>query len=1716
MSHRTSIPLALLSLCLWTAPAQAALPSLEGFPTLALNRETATGNDSRSGSGPQMLQQGRGFYQAQRYQEAVEAWQQAAREFDRQENRPQQALALSYLSLGYQQLGQMGLAHEVNERIGDLLSADPIASPGRLAQILNIRGHLFLTSGQPQRAFDIWQQASDAYRQADDAEGAIASQIFSRVTGGSISDIDGLLRANGTANLFLLNPNGIIFGPNARLDIGGSFVASTANSLVFENGLAFNAEESGEAPLLSVNVPLGVQFNDNPGSIEATGATLNVSEGESMALVGGEISLEDVEINAPAGRIDLVGVGEAGHVSFEVGDVNSGFPSFGVPAELNRASVSLDETNLNVAGVVGGEIGIQALDIEMRDSFLEGGIAEGLGIEGSQSGNIELNAMGDITISDGELSNSVGEGSIGNAGDINLVANTVEMTNGARLTSRTTGRGNSGSVAVNASDSIIISGPSSNDSSSVINIQVVEGAQGNAGHINLTGEVIEISNGALVSSSTFGNGNAGNVNLEAHDTVRLLNEARLFSAVFETGQGDGGKISVTGNRVEVRDGAQLFSSTVGQGNAGRIEIYGADRIIFSGQDSEGFPSSALSGVGETGQGDAGDINLVSRVIQTSDGTFFSSGTFGEGDAGNVTLEAHESVLLSGGFIVSDSSGETQSGNAGNVRITAERVELRDEVRLSSSTSGDGDGGIITVEASGHVLFSNSSASSTAFGEDYSGNAGDIRVIGDTVQLQDRASLSSDTLGQGNAGNISVIGDTVELRDGTSLASNTSGQGDAGNIRLIGDTVQLQNGNLLFSNTLSDGDGGTITVEATGHVLFADSSVSSSSLGENTSGNAGDIRVVGQIVELQDGARLASDARDQGDAGNVSIVGETVQLTGGASLSSSTLGEGNAGTVTVEVTGHVLFSDSSALSGSFGEGDSGNAGNVRITGETVELRDGASLLSSTRGDGNAGRVIVEASGHVLFSDSSVLTGSFGDNYSGNAGNIRMTGETVELRDGASLFSSTFGQGDGGIITVEAGDTIVLSNASISSGVAESGTGNAGGISIRANRIQLLNEARLSSSTSGEGDAGRVIVEASGHVLFSDSSASSSSFGEGDSGNAGNVSITGETLEFRNGSRLSSSTSGEGDAGRVIFEASGHILFSDSSASSGSFGENYSGNAGNIRVTGETVELRDGARLFSSTLGQGNAGTVIIEASDTARLSSSNVLVNVEESGQGNGGDIRIIADRLFMEDGARLNSSTSGQGNAGTVTIEASGEVIFSNSFAVSAVGENARGNAGGVSISANTLEVRDGGLLSSSTSGQGNAGTVIIEAEDRVVFSGVSSEGVPSSGFTSVLQTGQGDAGDFSISANTVEVRDGAMLDSSTFGQGNAGTVTVQASNLVLLSNGFAFSTVEETGQGNAGGVSIRANTVEVNDGARLNASTSGQGNAGTVTVEASDRVLLSGLNNPEGVVTGVVSAVGENARGNAGGVSILTGSLEVRDGAQLNSVTLGQGNAGTVTVEASDRVVFSGVNSEGVPSLGLTSVLQTGQGDAGGISIIANSLELRDGAVLDSSTFGQGNAGRVSIEVSETLLLSNGFVGSGVGEEGGGNAGNITVVADRLEVHDGLLISSSLNQGDAGTVTVEVRDTAIFSGFYTSPSGWVLDGLGSGVYSTIEEAGQGNAGGVNLIAGTVELRDRARLSSSNNATSNANDFTAGDVFVQADRLHLSDRADISANTGGL
>ena len=81
--------------------------------------------------------------------------------------------------------------------------------------------------------------------------------IINRVTGGNISNIDGLIKSQGNANLFLINPSGIVFGENSRLDIGGSFLATTAESILFADGFNYSAIVSEQEPLLTVTLPLG-------------------------------------------------------------------------------------------------------------------------------------------------------------------------------------------------------------------------------------------------------------------------------------------------------------------------------------------------------------------------------------------------------------------------------------------------------------------------------------------------------------------------------------------------------------------------------------------------------------------------------------------------------------------------------------------------------------------------------------------------------------------------------------------------------------------------------------------------------------------------------------------------------------------------------------------------------------------------------------------------------------------------------------------------------------------------------------------------------------------------------------------------------------------------------------------------------------------------------------------------------------------------------------------------------------------------------------------------------------------------------------------------------------------------------------------------------------------------------------------------------------------
>ncbi|MEA5624392.1 filamentous hemagglutinin N-terminal domain-containing protein [Nostoc sp. UHCC 0251] len=178
------------------------------------------------------------------------------------------------------------------------------------------------------------------------------SNILTRVTGSNISNILGTLGVNGGANLFFLNPNGILFGNNARLDVQGSFVGTTANGLQFGNQELFSAINPQAPSLLTVNVPIGLQYGRNPGAIQLQEASLQVPNGRTLTLAGGIVNIDGRELLAPGGRVELAGVASSGGV----GLMQQGQElRLSVPEGLARADVSMTNgANVDVRAGGGG------------------------------------------------------------------------------------------------------------------------------------------------------------------------------------------------------------------------------------------------------------------------------------------------------------------------------------------------------------------------------------------------------------------------------------------------------------------------------------------------------------------------------------------------------------------------------------------------------------------------------------------------------------------------------------------------------------------------------------------------------------------------------------------------------------------------------------------------------------------------------------------------------------------------------------------------------------------------------------------------------------------------------------------------------------------------------------------------------------------------------------------------------------------------------------------------------------------------------------------------------------------------------------------------------------------------------------------------------------------------------------------------------------------
>lgn len=883
--------------------------------------------------------------------------------------------------------------------------------------------------------------------------------IISRITGGSVSSIDGLIGASGTANLFLINPNGIIFGKNASLDVKGSFVGTTANALSLANGEIFSANPVEPLPtqLLNVN-PNAFLFNQianqSINSIQVNKASLSVPNSKSLLLVGGNVRLDNGQLQAKGGRIELGGLAGQGRIWFNT----SNNLSLSFPQEVVQANVFLTNKALvNVAASGGGSITIHARNIDISEnSTLAAGIEKGLGSIGSVAGDITLNAIEKITIKGSSIDNQVKNQGVGSAGNIILLSNDsialVDNTINSVVSSQ--GMGNGGNITIQAR-SISLTDTRNQRGTTRIFTYVESGGLGNGGNIAINAESLSVSKKARIAASTNGKGNAGNIFIKVDGPIELL-EGDILSDSESQANGNGGNITIkTGSLLlngEPGNAARVRTNVERQGNAGKILVQANDSVtlVNGGTITSNIENNAI--------GNSGGIVIEARSLSMNNGGRVQALTRGTGKAGNIQVNAKDSVVISGNSDYTTSSGLYTStefgaaGEAGNINVKTGELRISGNAVLNARSRSNYRGGNITLEADTLSLTGGGQLLTTAFG---SGDAGDITInategvtISGTdpsyftrqVKLANQRRNSDDlvandtpasgllarTLGAGNGGNLKITTGELIVKDGAIITSQSTGQGNAGKISIATHGLEVTGGGQILTTTTSSGSAGETVVNAKDTITVSGS----------------DLNYRSRLAE-------ANQLVQQGIFPTIDRIITNVGSNSG--LLGQTQGSGSAGNLTLQA-GRLTIADNAKLSASTSETSTGIGGTIKLNVGQLNLKDGAEITVSNEGTGNAGNLEISARSIKLDNQATITAKT----RSGNGGNITLQDLNLLLMRRSSEISTTAGNiqnaGDGGNITINAPNGFIVSVALENNDItANAFNGNGGRVTINAANI-----------------------------------------------------------------------------------------------------------------------------------------------------------------------------------------------------------------------------------------------------------------------------------------------------------------------------------------------------------------------------------------------------------------------------------------------------------------------------------------------------------------------------------------------------------------------------------------------------------------------------------------------------------------------------------------
>ena len=1414
--------------------------------------------------------------------------------------------------------------------------------------------------------------------------------IVGQVSAANPSYIDGTVQVTGSdANLYLVNPSGVLFGPNAQLSLQGSFTATSADQIEFENGVLNVLEQGSDYTNLTAD-PTALTVSKGAAGAVVNQGNLAVSSGESLSLVGGSV-VNTGSLEASGGEVDLVAVGGRSTVSLAVPGslLSMEIDSDAIAPNLNNTFTAHNLPEL-LTGT--GEQTAQSLTINADGSVtlgsrtIESGTAAVSGTLSAASSNTaggSITVLGESVTIDNATINASGEsgGTVRIGGDLrgegNLITasnTTVDSASIIRADGSTTAGGN---IVIWADDTATVQGSLS-----------AQGAT-EGGFIETSAHYIDISDAQVTARGETASGTwlVDPVDIEIVGGIAGVNQ--ISDSTIESAINANTNFEVTTLGADTENGditlsTDIISNSSGTGSltltSRRFENTGGHRINLAGGGDLTFNLNAVNAESTTDGSSvenaiesigfvpgAREINLGAGNYELTEAIDITTDVSIQGAGAENTLLTTVLAGVKGIRVDSDvsaairdvtvttsrlSTNDLGGGVTNRGTLLVEDSHFIDNRAIQNGGAIDSfNGGALTVRDS--LFRENRTGPDGSGGAIHLGNASGLNIIENTLFEGNRANR--------NGGALSVSNSTIRVENNTRFINNTAINGGGASIFGAGRTDIVESS---FSSNVAESNGGALTAWNNATVNFDSSTLSNNQA--NSTGGAlslfdGTYQLTNTTLQSNEAASNNTDSLKGGGIfaqdsqltlNNTDVIGNTAQGSGGGL---------HLNQVTADIRNNSRILENK--SPTYGGGIYASDGTLSVTDSNLSRNASEELGGALYASNNN----ILTLNNTLFTDNSASTGGaialFTPNASDTNSNFISNSATASRGAGGAIyvgssgsftgtttnFSQNVATNAGGAIAIFSNPTPVsLARATFSNNSAATG----GGIATWGNALLNINNTAFSQNQATAGSGGG-ISQAGGNLTIEGFQIA----GNTASADGGGLAISGDaTTTISQGTFLANDTAENGGG---IAKSGTEALTVDSV----SFRENSAGLSGG----GIFEETAADFTLINSTLINNKTGE------DGGALSLGGGGINtldglgiVDNTAQRDAGAIHLREDDTVTINGVNISRNQAGRNGGAIANTSSSGQITVTNAN----LSDNSATNGGAIYSTADSiLSLTSIGIERNAAAADGGA----LYIGDR---SGLTTNRV---GFNNNSAGDQGGALYYSSSRSA---------DIDAIFRENA-----------AISDGGAIANNGSTGDLNIQNSAFISNTSQEDGGALFS-------NRSTTTINNTRFVS----NRAEGIASqGGALAIMNNST-----VSIT--DTEVRDNLSTKrGAGLFVNRNGTATVTGTVNT-----NADGSTSSATTQFVNNTAGrDGGGIAAVDNSQLTIRGALFSSNTSGDDGGGVAVTEISRATIENAIFENNVAAEHGGGlysnNVTDTPLSDDKITLTNSQFVGNRANLSGGG-----------------------------------------------------------------------------------------------------